>query len=59
MSNTAKIALTEKQRKSIFKELSRFDLFKDSPHVPVKGISGWPPAEKEDSEKREAVGEKD
>jgi|TARA_R110002072_G_scaffold136691_2_gene279230 hypothetical protein len=47
MSDTASIELTEKQRDSLFKEMSRFDLFKDSAHIPVKGISDWPPADAE------------
>ena len=44
MSRTAQVELTEKQRQSIFKKLSHFNLFGDSPHIPVKGIKDWPPA---------------
>lgn len=58
MSKTANIELTEKQRESIFKELSHYNLFKDSAHVPVKGISDWPPVKKDRVEKQKAVKKK-
>ena len=45
MSKTAHVELTEKQRQSLFKKFSRYNLFGDLPHVPVKGVEGWPPAE--------------
>ena len=51
MTKTANVELTEKQRESIFKELSHFNLFKDSAHVPVKGISDWPPAKEANEDK--------
>lgn len=51
MSKTANIELTEKQRESIFRKLSHYNLFEDSPHVPVKGISDWPPAKTDNGDK--------
>jgi len=55
MSGTASIELTEEQREALFREMSRFDLFKDSPHIPVKGISDWPPAEEDAAKSQETA----
>ena len=48
MSKTAHAELTPRQRQSLLKKFSRWNLFEGMPHVPVKGIEGWPPTAKVD-----------
>jgi hypothetical protein len=45
MSKSEAFVLTEKERQSIIDKFKHYNLFGNLPHVPVKGISGWPPAE--------------
>ncbi|MAL79553.1 MAG: hypothetical protein CMN55_10660 [Sneathiella sp.] len=50
MSKTEALILTKKERQKIIDRFKRYNLFGNLPHVHVKGIDGWPPAEQADEE---------
>ncbi|MCF8467296.1 MAG: hypothetical protein K9G33_07830 [Sneathiella sp.] len=58
MSKTEAFILTEKERQAIIDKFKHYDLFGNLPHVPVKGIVGWPPAEKAGDKPSEAAKKK-